>query len=250
MRLRYFFSISRNMGKVERTLMTSGLPAWMPATIGSAILSSASRPRRRRTKSPRLSSPPPRAAAPRGSTRSRPMRALPGHEIRELACERHETRRHHEDQPLGQLVQPPARVDEALADVLVGVEHALFDAELAGELDRPRLLDDERVRSALDDEAVEALRAHLAAQAPVLLEQKPVDGPAVAALALELVGRAEPGHAAADHGDAAPLLLGHEAHPAAGCERSGSGRSARYLMTASASAATQRGESLAGSLRR
>src|SRR5216684_3242526 len=50
----------------------------MPATRGWATRSSASRPSRRRTKAPRLSS----GSRPRGSTRSRAMRSLPGQEKR------------------------------------------------------------------------------------------------------------------------------------------------------------------------
>ena len=122
--------------------------------------------------------------------------------------ERHHARRDHEDDALGQLVQLPARVDEALADVLVAVEEAVADAQLAGGRDRPRLLDDRRVGAALDDEPVAAHGVDLAAEARLLLVEVPVDGRVLGARRLEHARRPEAGHAAADDDDAEGL--GHQ----------------------------------------
>ncbi len=71
-------SISRKRGKVLKRLMLSGLPAWMPPIRGSASLSRASRPRRRRTKEARVSSP---LSLRLGTRISQAMRILPGQEI-------------------------------------------------------------------------------------------------------------------------------------------------------------------------
>ena len=141
--------------------------------------------------------------------------AAPADEARQ--GERHESGRNHQDQTLGQLVQPPAREDVALADVFVGVEQTVVDAHRASELHGPGLVGDERVGAALDDEAVDALRADLAAQVVGALEQDPVEGRRAAGLrggraggglgagpaagGLERMSGAEAGHAAADHGD-------------------------------------------------
>ncbi len=125
--------------------------------------------------------------------------ARPAHEAAER--EGDDARRHHEDDALGQLVQAAAREDEALADVLVRVEQAVADVEPARHLDRPGLLDDRRVRAALDDEPVAAHGVDLAAEARLLLEEDPVDVAAGEPGVLEGTGGAEPRHAAADHGD-------------------------------------------------
>ena len=140
-----------------------------------------------------------RAAARQDQVHAHADLARPAHQAAER--ERHHPRGDHEDDALGQLVQAPARVDEALADVLVAVEEAIGDAELAGGRDRPVLLDDRRVGAALDDEPVAADRVYLAAEAPVLLVEVPVDGRVLRACRLEHARRAQSGHAAADDGD-------------------------------------------------
>ena len=184
MRLRCSRSISRNIGKVARTLMLlrvagvdagddglgdalQRLVAEAPADeVAEALVEGRAH----------VPSGPMVAAPPRGSSRSMPMRTLPGQLIRPLSANGTMRVGHHEDDALGQLVQAPAREDEALADVLVGVQEAVADAELAGQPDRPGLLDDGRVRAAFDDEAVAAHGLHLAAEARLLLVEVPVDG--------------------------------------------------------------------------
>ena len=166
-----------------------------------------------------------RAAAGQDEVQAHADLARPRHQTAHR--ERHHARGDHEDDALGQLVQAPAREDEALADVLVAVEEAVADADLAGGRDRPRLLDDGRVRAALDDEPVAADGVDLAAEARVLLVQLPVDGRVLGARRFEHARRAQAGHAAADDDDAELL-----AHPcvcgSSGCRRARStGRCAR-----------------------
>ena len=135
--------------------------------------------------------------------------AAPGDQARQ--GERHEPGRHHQDQALGQLVQPPARKDVALADVFVGVEQALGDADLAGQLHGPGLVGDERVGAAFDDETVDTLSADLAAEVVGAFEKDPVEGrcgagPCLTPGGLERMSGAETGHAAPDHRDDGELL--------------------------------------------
>ncbi|OPZ42474.1 MAG: hypothetical protein BWY94_02121 [Actinobacteria bacterium ADurb.BinA094] len=141
------------------------------------------------------------AAARQHEVEAHARLAGPAHEPAER--ERHHARGDHEDDALGQLVQTPTGVDEALADVLVAVEEPVGDAELAGGRDRPGLLDDGRVRPTLDDEPVAALRVHLAAEARILLEQTPVEGRVLRARRFEDARRPKAGHAAAHDDDAA-----------------------------------------------
>ena len=73
----------RSRGKVARIESRSGSPAWMPAMSGSPSSSTASWPKRRRTKRrDRLVARVPGAARP--DSRSSPMRSLPGQEKRPL----------------------------------------------------------------------------------------------------------------------------------------------------------------------
>ena len=262
MRLRCVCSISRNIGKVARTLMRSGSPAWMPATMGSAMRSSASRPRRLRTKSPRLSSSPPDlggAAARQQQVHAHAHLARPADEAAQR--ERHDARGHHQDDPFGKLVQAAARIDEAAADVLIGVQEAVADAQVARQPDGPGLLDDGRVRAAFHDEAVAAHGVHLAAEARLVLVEVPVDRRIRGARVFEDARRPQARHAAADDGDAqrSPLSgcrVGHRRHPPwscgplGGCTPPPSGRRARWSMTTSASASMKSGESLGGVERR
>src|SRR6059058_804030 len=96
----------------------------MPATSGWATRSSASRPSRRRTNAPRLSS----AAPPRGSTRSSAIRSFrPGEEGR--AQEWREPRRREELESIGQRVEPAGAPDVDLAEPIVGASEAVLDAE-------------------------------------------------------------------------------------------------------------------------
>ena len=143
----------------------------------------------------------PRAAAARQhQVHAHARLAGPGHQAAE--GERHHARGDHEDDALGKLVQAPAREDEALADVLVGVLEAVADAEPAGHGDRPVLLDDRRVGAALDDEAVATHGVHLAPETRVVLVEVPVDGGVRGARVFEDARRPQPGHAAADDDDA------------------------------------------------
>ena len=147
-----------------------------------------------------------RAAARQHQVEAHADLARPAHEAAQR--ERHHPSRDHEDDALGQLMQPATRVDEALADVLVAVEKTVGDAQLAGGGDRPVLLDDRRVRTALDHEAVAAHGVDLAAEARLLLVEVPVDGGVLRARRFEHARGSQPGHAAADHDDAERL-----AHP-------------------------------------
>ena len=194
--------------------MSSGSPAWMPATIGSATLASASRPRRRRTKSPRLSSSP-RAgrAAAAGRAPCAPCRGqlirLDGRRAPAASA------------PSGsapRAARAGVRREKTKLLRMSSLESSRRSSmpSRAASSDRPRLLDDERVGAALDHEAVAALRLHLAAQdvgpsrtgasrrgrrrsPPATTDVGGTAG--LAADALERVGGAQAGHAAADHGD-------------------------------------------------
>ena len=164
---------------------------------------------------------PRRAAARQHQVHAHAHLAGPAHQAAE--GERHHARGHHEDDALGQLVQAPAREDEALADALVGVLEAVADAEPAGHRDRPVLLDDGRVGAALDDEAVAAHGVDLAAETRLVLVEVPVHGRVGGARVFEDARRSQPGHAAADDGDAegrAGPPCGR-ARPSAGGEASG-----------------------------
>ena len=148
-----------------------------------------------------------RLAAGQHQVHPHPQLATPAYEAAE--CERHQPGRHHEDQALGQFVQSAPREDPAAPHRFVRIQQAVPDAQLAGQLHRPRLVGDERVRTALDHEAVVgALGQDLAAQTVVGLEQHPVDRRPVATRLLELPGGSESGHAAADDDDAGPPVHG------------------------------------------
>src|SRR5579884_1051033 len=150
----------------------------MPPTSGSAARSRASRPSRRRTKAARLSSV---CARRRGRTRSRAMRSFPVQE----------------KEALGQRVDAPAAGDVGAAVALAGADEVGGDADPLAEREPPRLLGDEGIGPALDDEAPHVLGSNRPAEMACRLEQHDL-----AAALDEAVGGGEPGHAAAHDGDA------------------------------------------------
>ncbi len=109
------------------------------------------------------------ATPPRGSTRSQrhPELARPREERRRE--ERPEARGREELEAVRQRVEPSAKRHEDAAEAVVGADQPVFHAEPAAERERPRLLGEERVGAALDEEAVAALGLDGAAEAVRLL---------------------------------------------------------------------------------
>ena len=96
-------------------------------------------------------------------------------------------------------MQAPGAPHEHLPEAVVRADEPILDAETPAELERPRLLGQERIGARLDEETAGALGGDGAAEPVARLEEREIelDGP----LARELdraVRRREPGDAPAD----------------------------------------------------
>ena len=175
----------------------------MPDSSGSAILSSASAPSRRRTKSASVSSCPSRLG---GIEQVQPHAQLAQRRDERREGERHELGRHDQQHAVGHRgrLAPVQHVD--LAHVVVGAQQPIFQPQLAGELHPPRLLGDERIGPGFDDEADRRPSSPArsgcgrpsAAPPPAPCSGAPTRR---SGLLLKIVRRAQPGDATADDGD-------------------------------------------------
>src|SRR6266404_3641844 len=161
----------------------------MPATRGWATRSSASRPRRRRTKAPRLSS----GSPPRGSTRSQAIRSLPGQEKSREASRRQQLK------ALGQRMQAAAPDHKRAPEAIVGTDQPILQPDPLAQGEGPRLLGQERVGPALDEKAVTLLGLDGAAHPVRALEHGQLERPPLLPRPLpRAVGRGQPGDPRAD----------------------------------------------------
>ena len=140
------------------------------------------------------------AAAGDHDVESHPQLAGPGEEL--AVEERADLRRHREHHSLGQRVQAAAAKDVDRAVLGVRGNEAVAEAELTAERKGLGFLREDRVRPALEQEAVAGLRADHTAQEGTGLDQ-PIRNPAL----LQGMRGGESGDAAADDGD---LRLRHE----------------------------------------
>jgi hypothetical protein len=75
-------------------------------------------------------------------------------------------------------VETPPEGDVGAAEAVVGADQPVFDAEPLAELERPRLLREEGVGAALDQETLIAIRLDGAAQPVARLEERQLEPPA------------------------------------------------------------------------
>ena len=113
-----------------------------------------------------------RRAAARGRA---PCAACPASEKSAEASERPSARRRQQQEALGQRMEAAAADHEGAAEAVVGPHQPIVDAEPPAERERPRLLGEERVGAALDEEAVAALGRDGAAEPVARLEQREVE---------------------------------------------------------------------------
>ena len=140
----------------------SGSPAWIPAISGSPSRSTASRPKRRRTRDAIDSSA---VAGPRGSSRSRPMRSFPGQEKRRLRKKGPSRVGTASIMPSGSGCRRPRRSTKIVrVSGLVGMSRSPRPSG-ATEGEAFRLLGQDRVGAGLDDETVHGVGADDAAVA-------------------------------------------------------------------------------------
>ena len=183
----------------------------MPESRGSAILSSASAPKRRRTKSARVSSS---SSFRAGRHQVHPHAQFAQGRDQGREGEGHEAGGHDEQDTVGQGHRPAAVQDKDPAHLVVGAEQAVAQAKLPGQLRGPRLLSQERIGAALDDELLAAgalggLGDHVAAGPGRRFEDRAAHRQAGRARrGLQVPGRAEAGDAAADHGHVEAARLG------------------------------------------
>ena len=83
--------------------------------------------------------------------------SLPGHEKSPERTKRSEPGRGEELKAVGERMQPAAEDHVGAPEAVVGTDQPMLDAETLAEGERPRLLGQERVGAALDEEAVVAL---------------------------------------------------------------------------------------------
>src|SRR5712691_3258279 len=97
-------------------------------------------------------------------------------------------------------MQAPAKDHEDAPEAVVGPDQAVLHAEPAAQGEGPRLLGEEGIRPALDEEAIAAFRLDGAAQAIRPLEQGQLERPPALARQLHRpMSRREPGEPAADN---------------------------------------------------
>ena len=169
-RLRCFFSMSVNMGKVLRRLRASGSPAWMPAMSGPAIFASS------------LGA---HAAADEGAKalvgdggvaadedlEAHAQLAGPGDELRAQDGEDHGGG--HEHHALGHGVKLALAQDVGGGRCgVVGADELVAEAELAAEVEGGALLGEEGVGAAFDEEALAGVGDDLSAEVVGGFEQK------------------------------------------------------------------------------
>src|SRR5262249_45368490 len=110
-----------------------------------------------------------------------------------------EPRGREELESIGERMEAPAPDDERAPEAVVRPHQPVLDPEPAAESERPRLLREEGVGPALDDEAIAPLRRDRAAQAILGLKHGEVEAPpALPGEFARPVRRGEPGDAAPD----------------------------------------------------
>ena len=175
----------------------------MPERRGSAILSSASEPKRRVTKSPSVSSSSPFRA---GTKRSRPMRSLPAGEMSGDNRKGLNLVGTSKKTPSGNRTGLPLGKDVDLPGCVVGAEQPLRQTELQRQVQGPGLLGrQEGVGASFHDKtalfAVDDVGEDPAAPTVGRLVDRAHDGNTLGCrLLLHVPGRAQPADAPADHG--------------------------------------------------
>ena len=113
------------------------------------------------------------AAARQHEIHGHPELAGPREETR--ANEGAEARRREKLEAVGQRVKPAAEGDIGAPEAVVGADEPVFDAEPPAERERPRLLGEEGIGAALDEEAFVPLRLYGPAHPVAGLEQRQVE---------------------------------------------------------------------------